>query len=64
MCQKFEDSQEHLFNCNPLRLIVGEHDCLYEDIFSNNVNKLYKVATVLKRIVGAREEFDARMEQE
>jgi hypothetical protein len=64
VCQKFEDSQEHLFNCNPLRLIVGEHDCLYEDIFSNNVNKLYKVATVLKRIVGAREEFDARMEQE
>ena len=64
MCQKTEDSQEHLFNCEPLRLIVGEHDCIYEDIFSNCVDTLFKVTTVLKQIVAAREDFDTRMEQE
>ena len=65
VCEDGEDSQEHLFDCKPIQEIVDTHDCEYEDIFSTDVDTLFKVATKLKLVVKVREDFDdARQEQE
>ena len=58
VCHKCEDSQEHLFDCEPVTLMVDEHECKYDDIFSDDINKLLKVSKVLKQIVKAREKFE------
>ena len=58
VCHKCEDSQEHLFDCEPVTLMVDEHGCKYDDIFSDDINKLLKVSKVLKQIVKAREKFE------
>ena len=63
VCHEYEDSQEHLFDCEPIKLTIDGHDCKYEDIFSNNIDTLFKVSNVLKQIVKIREEFEDEQEE-
>ena len=64
VCHESEDSQEHLFDCVPITLMVDQHECKYEDIFSKNINTLLKVSKVLKQIVDAREKFEDEHNEE
>ena len=64
VCQDGEDSQEHLFKCKLIRKTVETHGSVYEDIFSDDVDTLLKVANVLKQLAKVREDFnDANEEQ-
>ena len=64
VCHEYEDSQEHLFDCVPITLMVDKHECEYEDIFSNDTNTLLKVSKVLKQIVKAREKLEEERREE
>ena len=64
VCHECEDSQEHLFECVPVTQMVDQHECKYEDIFSNDTNTLLKVSKVLKQIVKAREKFEEEQKEQ
>ena len=52
LCNKEEDNQEHLFQCEKIGMIDLQGE--YEDIFSDNVDTLHNVALKLKKIVEKR----------
>ena len=65
VCREVQDTQQHLFDCEPIQLEIDDHDSKYEDIFSNNIEILLKVSLVLKKIVMIREKLlEATTEQE
>ena len=64
VCRECKDSQEHLFDCGPVTLMVDEHECKYEDIFSNDINTLLNVSKVLKQIVKAREKLEDELKEQ
>ena len=62
LCETSEDSQEHLFHCAKIRSRlpqnIQERNISYNDIFTNDCDKLLDVAKLLKDIVQIREEMD------
>ena len=54
LCGKAEDSQEHLFECD----IFQNYETIsigYEDLFSDDIEKLIKVTSQLEKLVKVRE---------
>ena len=56
LCQHVDDSQEHLFECPKIRETYDRNVyCEYDDIFSQDTEKLYAVACELKELIAVRE---------
>ena len=56
VCKVEEDTQEHLFKCEKIVDNVDENkNCVYEDIFSDDPEKLLNVGFVLKDLIEIRE---------
>ena len=53
LCTNEPDTQDHLFECEML-IMNNTIDCNYEDIFSNNNDVLFKVATTAKELINTR----------
>jgi hypothetical protein len=56
LCQHVDDSQEHLFECPKIKETYDRNVyCEYDDIFSQDTEKLYTVACELKELIEIRE---------
>ena len=55
LCENHDDTQQHMMSCEKLLGTMSGSACVYEDIFSTDVNRLYPVALLLKRLHEARE---------
>ena len=65
LCKIDNDTQEHLFNCTHIRdALQNNKKYTYNDIFTNDTNKLLNIATILKQIIKTREKLQEEMEQE
>ena len=61
LCKTSDDSQEHLFQCVKIRNRLhqsNQQEVLYDDIFTNDCNKLLAVVGTLMDIVRIREEME------
>ena len=54
LCDKYEDTQQHVLQCQKVLEITGKHKCKYEDIYSEDLDILYKVTCLLKQADEAR----------
>ena len=58
LCSSSEDSQEHLLECDIIKNNVNNNkDSVYEDIFSDDPEKLHNIALVMKDIIEIREKL-------
>ena len=58
LCSLSEDSQEHLLECDIIKNNVNNNkDSVYEDIFSDDPEKLHNIALVMKDIIEIREKL-------
>jgi hypothetical protein len=55
LCEKHDDTQQHMMNCEKLIGVVDASASVYEDIFSTDVDRLFPIAVVLKELHEARE---------
>ena len=54
VCDEFEDSQEHLFECRKILANMKEHSYEYINIFSKDSDTLLGVAQILLQLVDIR----------
>ena len=64
LCREKEDSQEHLLECRTILRKLNCGDCRYEDIFSDDADKLLKIARLFKNVIEIREEEESSMDTE
>ena len=65
LCKIDNDTQEHLFNCTHIRdALQNNKKYTYNDIFTNDTNKLLNIAAILKKIIKTREKLQEEMEKE
>ena len=58
LCSLAEDSQEHLLECNIIkRNCNDDKDCVYDDLFSDDSDKLFNIAMLMKEIIEIREKL-------
>ena len=58
VCKVEEDTQQHLFKCEKIMDNVDENkNCVYEDIFSEDPEKLLNVGFALKDLIEIREKL-------
>ena len=61
MCVAEDDTQEHLFQCQKVKELLPcdslNQGITYEDIFTNNCDKLLDVANLLKEVVKIRDDW-------
>ena len=58
LCTLCEDEicqQSHIFQCEVIRRVVGQVKAQYEDLFSDDIDKLFEAAKTLKQLVEIRE---------
>ena len=55
LCEKEEDSQEHILDCEIIN--NGEDEIEYLDIFGSNIEKQLKVAKVLMEAIKERQKI-------
>ena len=60
LCNTNDDTQEHLFECESIKqkeAFIVDSQSRYEDIFDNDIHKLYDIAVILKRKIEIRREL-------
>ena len=62
LCNMKEDNQSHLLDCTIIKLecpdlFENKENCLYEDIFGTNIDKMNNVANLLIQAMRTREKF-------
>ena len=57
LCEKADDTQEHMFECNEIKQLCGELNCTYSDVFTEEDDKLLNVGKTLKRLDKIRNEL-------
>ena len=55
LCEEELDQQRHIFTCPVIQRVKGTTNGEYEDLFSNNIDKLYSTAKELIEIVKIRD---------
>ena len=50
LCEKFDDTQQHLLVCEKILQVTGQPSCTIEDIYSEDLDCLYHVACTLKKL--------------
>ena len=55
LCLKEDDTQEHLFKCDVLHDTTPEEDLPYDDIFSKDEDKLYKIILYIQDLISKRD---------
>ena len=44
------DEQSHIFSCDVIRKVTGNFNSQYEDLFSQDIDKLYEAAKTAKML--------------
>ena len=57
LCEKHDDTQQHIMNCEKTIEVMNNFDCSYNDIFSIDIDRLYNVACCLKKLHETREKL-------
>ena len=60
LCCEQEDSQEHLLKCKVILKELSGQQYHYEDIFSEDLDKLLNIAKALKKVVKIREDKESK----
>ena len=54
LCQSQKESMEHIYQCQVIESIMGPANCNYEDLFSKDMDILYKAALKTKELADLR----------
>ena len=54
-CENEDETQDHIYKCSNIINIMGPLNCNHEDLFSKDVNTVYKAALKTKEIIELRE---------
>ena len=54
LCQSQKESMEHVYHCQVIENIMGLSHCNFEDLFSNDMDIVYRTALKTKEIADLR----------
>ena len=57
VCRDNIDEQSHLFQCKPILMVTGKIEEDYEDLFDQDVNKIFKAAITARKLVQTRKKL-------
>jgi hypothetical protein len=57
LCEQHDDTQEHILTCEKTIGEINNFACIYDDIFSIDMDRLYNVACCLKKLHETREKL-------